>query len=109
MNAQAVKRAKELAEFFAISAIGFALGFLLLGCVTVPPTPTPGPDVTDYSLVCQHLADLGCPEGKASNCAEAFGRIQGGRISDLQPSCLMAAKDAPAARACGSVKCDDGR
>jgi hypothetical protein len=87
------------------------LGALLLacvGCVTPGPTPTPGPgpDVTDYSLVCQHLADLGCSEGKAPECAAAFGRIQGGRISDLQPSCLMAAKTPAAARACGSVLCE---
>jgi hypothetical protein len=88
---------------------------LVASCGTVPaptPEPVPGPvpdpepaPVVDYSAVCQHLADLGCKEGRAPNCAEAFGRIQGGRISDLQPTCLMAAKTAAAARACGSITC----
>ena len=77
------------------------------GCGTVPtPTPTPVPDVTDYSLVCQHLADLGCPEGRAPECAVAFGRVQGGRISDLQPACLMAAQTIDGVRNCGSVLCE---
>lgn len=76
-----------------------------VACGTVPtPTPDPVP-VTDYSLVCQHLADLGCPEGLAPECAVAFGRFQGGHMSDLQPVCLMAAKTVPAVRACGSVAC----
>lgn len=77
-------------------------------CGTVPPTPDPMP-VTDYSLVCQHLADLGCPEGRAPECAVAFGRFQDSRMTDLRPSCLMAAQSATAARACGSVLCEGAR
>jgi hypothetical protein len=87
------------------------LGALLLACVgcgtTPTPTPTPVPDVgNDYSLVCKHLADLGCAEGAAPECAVAFGRIQEGRMSDLAPVCLMAAQSPAAARACGSVLCE---
>lgn len=86
----------------------FWLGAVLaFGCGTTPtPTPTPGPDVTDYPAVCQHLAELGCAEGAAPECAVAFQRIQEGRISDLQPVCLMAAKSPAEARACGSVLCE---
>lgn len=91
-----------------MKAIKRFLGALLLacvGCATVTPTPAPY-DGTDYTMVCQHLAELGCAEGKAPECAVAFGRFQGGRMSDLQPSCLMASKTPEAARACGSVLCE---
>lgn len=85
----------------------FVLLALLAGCGTVPaPTPTPGPDVTDYPAVCQHLAELGCPEGNAPECAAAFQRFQEGRMTDLAPACLMAAKSPAEARACGSVLCE---
>ena len=95
----------------AMKRAAFALLVSLVGCVTPGPTPTPGPgpDVTDYSLVCQHLADLGCPEGRAPECAVAFGRFQDSRMTDLRPSCLMAAQSATAARACGSVLCEGAR
>ena len=91
---------------YALRRAAFALLVSLVGCAT---TPTPVPDVTDYSMVCQHLADLGCPEGRAPECAAAFGRIQGGRLSDLQPACLMGATTPDTARACGSVLCEAGR
>jgi len=79
----------------------------LFGCGTTPtPKPTPVPFAGDYSLVCGHLAELGCPEGAAPECAVAFGRIQDGRLGDLQPGCIMGAKDKAAARACGSVLCE---
>jgi hypothetical protein len=85
----------------------FVFATLLFGCGTTPtPTPTPVPDVTDYSAVCLHLAELGCAEGAAPECAVAFGRIQGGRLGDLQPGCLMGARTREAARACGSVLCE---
>lgn len=91
----------------ALKRAAFALLVSLVGCGTTPtPTPTPGPDVVDYSLVCQHLADLGCPEGRAPECAAAFSRIHEGKMSDLAPACLMAAKTPFAARQCGSVICE---
>ena len=73
-------------------------------CGTVQPVPTPPP--VDYSAVCAHLSDLGCSEGKAPECAAVFARIQDGRMSDLQPSCLMAAKTPAEVRACTSVACE---
>jgi len=97
-----MKLAKRIVFWFA--AIPFACAG---ACATPPaPTPTPYPDVTDYSLVCGHLAELGCPEGLAPECAEAFGRVQNGRLGDLQPGCLMGARTKAAARACGSVLCE---
>lgn len=74
-------------------------------CATVTPTPDPVP-TTDYSMVCQHLAELGCAEGRAPECATAFARIQEGKMSDLAPACLMAATTPEAARACKSVLCE---
>ena len=76
-------------------------------CGTIPtPTPAPAPDPGDYALVCKHLAYLGCPEGIAPECPVAFGRIQDGRLGDLQPGCLMGAQTPAEARACGSVMCE---
>ena len=88
-----------------------ALLFLVgtAGCGTAPtPTPDPVP-VADYSAVCQHLAELGCPEGKEPECADAFGRFQSGRMADLRPTCLMRAETATEVRACGSVLCEGER
>lgn len=87
------------------------LGALLLACVgcATPgpsPTPTPVPGPTDYAAVCQHLADLGCPEGRAPECAVAFQRFQEGRMVDFDVRCLAAAQSPAAARACGSVVCE---
>ena len=96
---------------YVLRRAAFALLVSLVGCATPGPTPTPTPvpDVTDYSMVCQHLADLGCPEGLAPECAAAFGRIQGGRLAELDPACLAKAQTPDAARACGSVLCEAGR
>ena len=93
----------------ALKRAAFALLVSLVGCGT-SPTPTPDPvPVVDYSAVCQHLAELGCPEGKEPECADAFGRFQSGRMADLRPSCLMVAKTATEARTCGSVLCEGAR
>ena len=90
----------------ALKRAAFALLVSLVGCGT-SPTPTPDPvPVVDYSAVCQHLAELGCPEGKEPECVDAFGRFQRGRMVDLAPVCLMAATTTEAVRACKSVLCE---
>lgn len=90
--------------FWAAVTLLFAF---VASCGTVPtPTPTPTPEPVDYSLVCQHLAELGCPEGRAPECATAFGTFQGGRLSDLQPACLMSKTTKAGVRECGSVLCE---
>ena len=72
-------------------------------CATTPPSPTPAP--VDYSALCAHLADIGCPEGAAPNCASTFAHIQDDRIADLQPQCLLDASEKSQARNCGSIEC----
>jgi hypothetical protein len=84
---------------------GVALVLSMLGCGTVTPIPTPTPPPVDYGTVCQHLADIGCPEGRAPACARIFAQTQGDRLTDLRPGCLLDAPDPPTARACGTVQC----
>lgn len=83
------------------------LGFSV-GCATPgpAPTPTPVPGPTDYSMVCQHLAAIGCAEGAAPECSVAFQRFQEGKMVDLRPDCLAKAQSPAEARACGSVLCE---
>ena len=72
-------------------------------CGTVTPTPTPAP--MDYVALCAHLMDIGCPEGAAPNCASTFIKIQDGKMSDLQPQCLLDASEKSQARNCGTIEC----
>lgn len=58
-----------------------------------------------YAAVCGHLAQLGCPEGQDPGCVAVLTAVQGGRIEDLNPGCLLAAGSVSAAQACGSVAC----
>jgi hypothetical protein len=85
-----------------------AFGLLFLSCTscaTNPPTPDPviGPDA--YGAACANLAAIGCPEGQRENCVSVMQRAQEARLTDLRPTCLAAAANAAAARACGTVRC----
>jgi hypothetical protein len=77
----------------------------LWGCGTVTPIPDPEPAPVDYSAVCQHLADIGCSEGRNAACARVFAQAQNDRLTDLRPGCLLTAVDPPTARACGTIQC----
>lgn len=90
-------------SFLALELLGFSVGCATPG-PTPAPTPVPGP--TDYTEVCQHLADIGCAEGAAPECAVAFQRFQNGRMVDFDVSCLWRAQTPAEARACGSVLCE---
>ena len=74
-------------------------------CGTVKPVPTPPPGPVDYVALCAHLADIGCPEGAAPNCASTFAHIQGDRMAELQPQCLLDAEQKSDARNCGTIAC----
>jgi hypothetical protein len=93
--------------FYVVAPLLFnlALAWLLLGCGTVTPIPDPEPAPVDYAAVCQHLADIGCSEGRAPSCARVFAQAQDDRLTDLKPACLLTAVDPPTARACGTVAC----
>jgi hypothetical protein len=81
----------------------------LAGC---PPTPTPDPvpqPVPSGSAcvrACSNLEALKCPEGLDPSCAEACQKVQDGRLTDLAPECLAAAKTPAEASACGTVTCN---
>lgn len=105
------------------------LAFLITGCsgcqptpVPVPPTPAPvtsdaGPapspkfdaappkPSSPYTLVCQNLARLACPEGKPANCASVLEHAATSGLTPVNVPCLQAAPNATAVRACGFVKC----
>ena len=80
-----------------------ALCLFCAACATIPPTPDPAP--VDYTVLCQHLQDIGCPEGAAPNCAGTFARIEGGHMAELSQQCLFDASEKSQARNCGSIEC----
>jgi hypothetical protein len=86
-----------------------ALCLLCLACTASTcassPQPVPPAPPADYSAICAHLSDIGCPEGAAPNCASAFRHIAVGNMADLHPQCLLDATTRAQARACGSVDC----
>ena len=55
-----------------------------------------------YDAACAQLKALGCKEGAASNCAATM-RSADGKLVDLMPACVTAAKSVQAVRACGAA------
>lgn len=107
--------------FHTLPSLGL---LLLLGCPPGPPPVPPGPDASDASsptvgdsaptpptancgIACSNLADLGCSEGKATDCQVVMQHANDDRLirsesgAPLSCACLAAAKDKVSARACG--------
>lgn len=82
-----------------------------LGCNPTGSPQGPSPVVVidagtvTPAMVCGHLAQLGCPEGKAATCAATLQQVVSSRVTDPKLSCLMAAGTVQAVQACGSVGC----
>jgi len=79
------------------------------GCAettSVVPTPSPAPvyDAEIYRRACDNLALLGCPEGKDADCVATFERAQG-KVVDLRPLDLAAARSVEEVRAVGTASC----
>ncbi len=101
-----------------MTVLGFGVALLLAGCPPQPVTP-PGP--IDAGLdapalgdarscagpaacACQHLADLGCVEGRAANCASTIDAELASRLTFVDLDCIQAAADKPAVRQCAGVR-----
>ena len=65
--------------------------------------PRPAPD--SYDDACAVLARLGCPEGKAPNCAATMRHADEGALTVVPLACITSATTVPAVRACGFVRC----
>jgi len=98
----------------------FAVAFVvaLVGCPNQtifpkcddPKNPCPPVD-PDYPAsaegACLHLAELGCSESRVTSagvtCPMAFRKME--QFTDPHYACVIRARDAAEARACGSVRC----
>lgn len=99
-----------------------------LACAAAMPSPGPGdyPGVEGGVLdsldptpelasspacarACLRLKALGCPEGSrpdgGETCYRTCERLELGGHFTLRPSCIAAAADVGAVRACGAVRC----
>ena len=52
---------------------------------------------------CNHLAALGCGDGKYPDCPRVLEQVMKERLRPIDVPCMMAAKDMPAARLCGAT------
>jgi hypothetical protein len=100
----------------------------MLACAAAMPPPSPGdfPGVEGGALdsldptpelasspvcarACLRLRALGCPEGSrpdgGETCYRTCERLELGGHFTLRPSCIAAAMDVGAVRACGAVRC----
>jgi len=69
-----------------------------------PDVVVPAPAPTSPAGVCAHLAALKCPEGLAADCLSVLSHAVGGRVVEVNVTCLAAAETVEAVRACG-VSC----
>lgn len=99
-----------------ITVIAFVVSFL--GCEHYVPTPAEDPSTavedsdisrkSKYDRACDHLIDLGCPEGTpqpgAQTCAETLKEAIGYHITAITTECIMDAKTKTAVHVC-NVRC----
>ena len=94
----------------------FPVLVMAVGC---PPKPVPiGPagtaavagaggvsPVSEADLVCSHLLDIGCPEGKDDACRRTLGHLQKDPIVTIDLACILSAQDRASARLCTGLAC----
>jgi hypothetical protein len=74
------------------------------GCSASAPPASSSSD-RDVDAACANLARIGCPEGLDPTCAATIRRAS--RVLDVRAPCLAIATTPEAARACGSVTCQE--
>lgn len=71
------------------------------------PTGGTGGAASEAELVCQHLVDIGCPEGSRVSCVEQVEFYLADDRFDLDTDCLLLAGTKDAVRRCGGIVCED--
>lgn len=97
-----------------------ALALVASKCVPTPgpaPAPAPTPSIapigfdaghvpSKYTEACAHLAELGCAEGPAFDCASVMARADARHLTIVPVACLSAAHSKEEVRGCGGfVRC----
>jgi len=72
-----------------------------------PPVDDPEAGIVTPPELCSHLAELGCPEGRAPGCAEKVAQVVAARLTNLHASSLMRATSRAEVRRVGTVACPD--